>query len=83
MYAQKNWTMAARLAPDISQEQAQAALSTVATRHAELPRLTAVQLDARLLAFTLTLSLLCGLFFGLAPSWRPVRNRLSAALKEG
>jgi len=40
------------------------------------------QLDWRVLGFTLGLSLLTGLFFGLAPAWRTTRVDLTPSLKD-
>jgi predicted permease len=48
-----------------------------------LPRLHEVSLDGRALAFTLALSLLAGLLFGLVPMLRFSAPGLVAALKEG
>jgi predicted permease len=41
-----------------------------------------VSLDARVLMFTLAVSVLTGLLFGLAPAWRAARLDLTAALKD-
>jgi putative ABC transport system permease protein len=49
----------------------------------ELPRMAEIQLDGHVLAFTLTLSLLTGILFGLAPAMQSSRTDLSAALKQG
>jgi predicted permease len=42
-----------------------------------------VRLDANVLLFTIGLSLLSGLLFGLAPAWKISRRRPNEALKEG
>ncbi|MGH9854498.1 MAG: ADOP family duplicated permease, partial [Blastocatellia bacterium] len=48
----------------------------------DLPRLAEVRLDARVFGFTLSLSLLTGLLFGLAPAWQMARVEVNAALNE-
>jgi len=48
-----------------------------------LPRLGEIQIDPRVLGFTLTLSVLTGLFFGLVPAWHAARTDLQESLKEG
>src|SRR5215510_3336331 len=48
----------------------------------DLPRLAEVRLDARAFGFTLSLSLLTGLLFGLAPAWQMARVEVNAALNE-
>src|SRR5262249_6790920 len=48
-----------------------------------LPRTIGVQMDLRVLAFTVLLSLLTGLLFGLAPTIQTVRGSLQERLKQG
>ncbi|HVF44356.1 MAG TPA: ABC transporter permease, partial [Pyrinomonadaceae bacterium] len=48
-----------------------------------LPRLQGVSVDWRVLSFTLGVSVLTGLVFGLAPAWSGSRVDLQEALKEG
>ena len=48
-----------------------------------LPRAAEVSLDARVLIFTLIISLACGIFFGLAPAFKSARSDLHETLKEG
>jgi predicted permease len=48
-----------------------------------LPRVDAVAVDARVLAFALAVSLLAALLFGLVPALRAARPDLHAVLKEG
>ena len=50
---------------------------------ANYPRLTEVSLDWRAVAFTLAVSLVTGILFGLAPAWPASRANLHALLKEG
>jgi predicted permease len=38
--------------------------------------------DARILGFTVTVSLLTGILFGLAPAWRATRGQLNSTLKD-
>jgi predicted permease len=57
----------------------------VALQHlpAALPRATEVGLDVRVLLFTMGISLLCGILFGLAPALRTSKSNLQDTLKEG
>jgi putative ABC transport system permease protein len=54
----------------------------MAFQPANLPRLESVRLDAQVLTFTLGVSVLTGLVFGLVPAWRASRANLNEALKE-
>ncbi len=49
----------------------------------DVPRLTEVRLDGLVLAFTVVLSLLTGLLFGLAPAVQASKTTLTESLKEG
>jgi putative ABC transport system permease protein len=60
------------------------ALYTVRTVNpGNIPRLEAIALDGRVLAFTFVISILTGVVFGLAPAWRAARVDLNSALKAG
>ena len=48
-----------------------------------IPRLSGIAIDGRVLAFTLTIALITGLIFGLAPAWQSASATRSDALKEG
>jgi putative ABC transport system permease protein len=49
----------------------------------KIPRLDETRLDLPALGFTLIVSLLTGLIFGLAPAWQASKPDLNEALKEG
>src|SRR5262249_35107887 len=55
----------------------------VALKPANLPRLETIGVDWRALLFTLAVSVLTGVGFGLAPAWQAARVNVSDALKEG
>jgi putative ABC transport system permease protein len=48
-----------------------------------LPRLDTISIDGRVLIFTLVISILTGILFGLAPAWNAARVNVNDALKEG
>jgi predicted permease len=48
-----------------------------------IPRAGEVGLDARVLLFTVVISLACGIFFGLAPALKSAQGNLQDTLKEG
>lgn len=54
----------------------------VAFKPENLPRLTEIAVDGRVLGFTLGISVLTGLLFGLVPAWTASRGRVGDALKE-
>ncbi len=47
------------------------------------PRLASVSIDLRVLGFTVAVSFLCGLLFGLLPAWQASRRHPEQALKAG
>ncbi|HEY6399877.1 MAG TPA: FtsX-like permease family protein, partial [Blastocatellia bacterium] len=49
----------------------------------QLPRLQMISLDGRIFAFTLIISLLTGLLFGIAPALQSLKLNLNESLKEG
>ncbi|MBY0375838.1 MAG: ADOP family duplicated permease, partial [Bryobacteraceae bacterium] len=49
----------------------------------EIPRAAEVTLDARILAFAVTLSLLTTVLFALAPAWRATRREVAEGLAHG
>lgn len=50
---------------------------------ADVPRAQEVRLDARVLIFTLVVSLLAGILFGTAPAFKSLQSNLQATLREG
>jgi putative ABC transport system permease protein len=48
---------------------------------ADLPRISEIHVDARVLAFGSVLSMLSGVIFGLAPTWHSTESRLAEALE--
>lgn len=58
------------------------ALTAMMVSNPERPFPFAVGPDWRVLAFTISISLLTGILFGLAPAWRSTRLDLTPALKE-
>lgn len=55
----------------------------IAASPGNIPRLTEVTLDGTTLGFTLSISVLTGVLFGLVPAWQFSRADLNEALKEG
>ena len=55
----------------------------VSLKPANLPRLSNVGIDGTVLLFTLAVSLITGIVFGLVPAWSASRTDLNDALKEG
>jgi len=49
----------------------------------KIPRMQEIALDARVLGFTLAMSMLTGVIFGLAPAFQAVKFDLHTSLKEG
>jgi putative ABC transport system permease protein len=52
-------------------------------RSLQIPRLAQAGIDLRVLAFTLGVSILTGVLFGIAPAWHASRFNLFLSLKEG
>lgn len=50
---------------------------------ANLPQLSEVRIDARVLLYTLAVSIGSGLLFGIIPAWPATRGNLAAAIREG
>jgi putative ABC transport system permease protein len=55
----------------------------VASLPANVPRADEIGLNAQVLTFTLLVSLLTGLLFGIAPAWKTLRTDMHDTLKEG
>lgn len=49
----------------------------------DLPRLSEVSLDLRVLGYTILVSLATGALFGLAPAWQSTRRDVGSGLREG
>jgi putative ABC transport system permease protein len=63
---------------------AELALRTIRTINpGNIPRLDAIALDGRVLAFTFAVSILTGILFGLAPALRAARVDVNSTLKAG
>jgi predicted permease len=57
--------------------------SLIAIGPEQIPRLQSISIDVRILIFTLALTLLTGLLFGMAPAFQNLKLNLSEMLKEG
>jgi putative ABC transport system permease protein len=55
----------------------------VALSPGNIPRLSEISVDARVLAFTFGVSLVTGILFGLFPAWQASNPNLNETLKEG
>src|SRR5204862_6663249 len=55
----------------------------VAVVPGNIPRISTIELDGAVLAFTLLLSLATGIIFGLVPAWRASHVDLNTAVKTG
>ncbi len=55
----------------------------VAASPADIPRVGEVGLEARVLGFTVAVTLLTGIVFGLVPAWQASKADLNESLKEG
>ncbi|MFN7927330.1 MAG: FtsX-like permease family protein [Blastocatellia bacterium] len=55
----------------------------VKLNEAQIPRANEIGLDWRVLAFTLGVSVLTGIVFGLVPAWQVSKTNLAETLKEG
>ena len=63
---------------------AQASLSAIVTYIAgTIPRTSEIALDARVMLFTLGVSLVAGIIAGLAPAWRLTRPNIQGTLNQG
>ena len=56
--------------------------AVLASMPTTLPRAEEIALDSRVLLFTLLLSALAGMVFGLAPAWKTGQTNIAGALKE-
>ena len=59
------------------------AIIALAGERAPIPRAAEVELDATVVAFTLVVTLLTGLLFGLAPAWTVSRSSLEGVMRQG
>lgn len=55
----------------------------VAMAPADLPRSEQIAVDGRVLVFTLAMTVLTGIVFGLFPAWKGTQTSLTSALKDG
>src|SRR5262249_24199523 len=49
----------------------------------DFPRVGEIELDWRVLSFTIIVTLMTGLLFGLVPAWQATKLRLNEVLKDG
>ena len=55
----------------------------VAFNPGEIPRLSGVRINSQALLFTLAVSVVTGLIFGLVPAWQATRGNLNRTLRDG
>jgi len=56
--------------------------AVLANMPTSLPRAEEIALDSRVLLFTLVISMMAGMIFGLAPAWKTGQTNIAGALKE-